>query len=878
LDDCENEKQGAADYFIPSPVVKAFGNAAEGNEQFGLLDGVQIVPEVAWSVPQITSAFGVGLIKSNRSGSAKVVLDASHKVNGAGTAENNVLTSTAAGTTFVAPVLLRGGKWYYEVKLRSTGNMFLGWRGLSDDGSKATGDSESSFGFNGSEAVRRSNKDNNGYGSRWKLDDVVGVCIDLTPANMNISYSLNNERMGTAFRDLKADLYSPSITLENDQTVVVNWGAEKFLYCPPGYSPIDVSEVLKEGVNASAALQPPWIKRVSEFYHLLESFLNRQNLPRWIIEESISDREFLSFHPQLATLDVNDLYFDHLKNCNNNKWSLALDEQIVEVVNLLCAAKDYDPMDISPDVIAFSESLKLQYPTLAAIEHTSIAARFYVLRALNRRFAGLGGYIDASRMNVEGQVTPATIKEKGRSLAGLMYALRKLAFLNVKRDAIRRITAVSNTSREMPVFRLNRAKALKYAKDKKSNGLKSMFGQFFTLATELADVSQLRQSDRGWKVEFVGEGATDQGGPYRESLSQIAQELYNGAVPLLVPCPNNRVDVGNSRDKFIPCPSLDSPLFLSMFRALGMLIGIMIRTKNVYDIRFPSFVWKGYIGETTTFEDLEEFDLISAQLVRNIEGLDSEEAFDAVFDDLTFTTTLSDGKKVELKKGGAEEVVTFDKRLEFTRLLVQARLGECAKQIEAMRRGTATIIPIDCLKVLSWREMENLVCGRPDFDVEWLKNRTSYSGSVSASTPSIQKLWEVLTEFSPEERGSFLRFVYGQTRLPPSTGGYSQELTIETLEKYGIIPDQMLPEAATCSFKLKFPLYTSKEILRTKLLYAITHCSAIDTDFTAATWAADDLNEASDDEGEGPDPAAAAAAEGEEEYPGGGSDDWYRGW
>ena len=38
-----------------------------------------------------------------------------------------------------------------------------------------------------------------------------------------------------------------------------------------------------------------------------------------------------------------------------------------------------------------------------------------------------------------------------------------------------------------------------------------MFGQFYTLASELSDVSQLRQSERAWKVEFIGEGATDQG-------------------------------------------------------------------------------------------------------------------------------------------------------------------------------------------------------------------------------------------------------------------------------------------------------------------------------------------------------------------------------
>jgi len=52
-------------------------------------------------------------------------------------------------------------------------------------------------------------------------------------------------------------------------------------------------------------------------------------------------------------------------------------------------------------------------------------------------------------------------------------------------------------------------------------------------------------------------------------------------------------------------------------------------------------------------------------------------------------------------------------------------------------------------------------------------------------------------------------------------------------------------------------------------LYAITHCAAIDTDFTAGTWAATDLDAASDDEDEPVPSAMGASAEDEEEYPGG---------
>lgn len=57
-------------------------------------------------------------------------------------------------------------------------------------------------------------------------------------------------------------------------------------------------------------------------------------------------------------------------------------------------------------------------------------------------------------------------------------------------------------------------------------------------------------------------------------------------------------------------------------------------------------------------------------------------------------------------------------------------------------------------------------------------------------------------------------------------------------------------------------------MLRTKLLYALTHCSAIDTDFTAATWSAADLEEASDDENEAQPLTTGPADNLDEEYPG----------
>lgn len=54
-------------------------------------------------------------------------------------------------------------------------------------------------------------------------------------------------------------------------------------------------------------------------------------------------------------------------------------------------------------------------------------------------------------------------------------------------------------------------------------------------------------------------------------------------------------------------------------------------------------------------------------------------------------------------------------------------------------------------------------------------------------------------------------------------------------------PDIMLPVAHTCFFSIELPKYSSNEILRDKLKYAITHCQAIDTDGRAFdVWEDDD--------------------------------------
>jgi hypothetical protein len=152
--------------------------------------------------------------------------------------------------------------------------------------------------------------------------------------------------------------------------------------------------------------------------------------------------------------------------------------------------------------------------------------------------------------------------------------------------------------------------------------------------------------------------------------------------------------------------------------------------------------------------------------------------------------------------------------------------------------------------------------------------------------PNIVNFWEVLQSFNPEQRRQFLRFVWGRARLPPGGVETSRCLELQPLARaIGSLPsplsqpgspslassqpssdlrgqmvanggeasssgadrvqtraditssrllvqDTHLPIAHTCYFSLELPRYSSIEVMRQRLLYAINEGIAIDTDHT----------------------------------------------
>jgi hypothetical protein len=145
------------------------------------------------------------------------------------------------------------------------------------------------------------------------------------------------------------------------------------------------------------------------------------------------------------------------------------------------------------------------------------------------------------------------------------------------------------------------------------------------------------------------------------------------------------------------------------------------------------------------------------------------------------------------------------------------------------------VIPEEVLQLATGAELQFLTCGDGIVSVEALKKIMQFSG-LSDTDAIVRYFWGALGEMTNEQRQLYLRFVTGWSRLPPATEGskcdFRIQISVHGSRSSGTI-DQQLPVSHTCFDTLELPAYTSKEILKKKMIYAITNCTSIDGDFEA---------------------------------------------
>ncbi|KAB0344288.1 hypothetical protein FD754_021214 [Muntiacus muntjak] len=364
---------------------------------------------------------------------------------------------------------------------------------------------------------------------------------------------------------------------------------------------------------------------------------------------------------------------------------------------------------------------------------------------------------------------------------------------------------------------------------KKQNDIPNKFEMKLRRATVLEDsyrrIMGVKRADflkaRLW-IEFDGEKGLDYGGVAREWFFLISKEMFNPYYGLF-----EYSATDNYTLQINPNSGLCNEDHLSYFKFIGRVAGMAVYHGKLLDGFFIRPFYKMMLHKPITLHDMESVDSEYYNSLRWIlENDPTELDLRFVIDEELFGQT----HQHELKNGGSEIVVTNKNKKEYIYLVIQWRfVNRIQKQMAAFKEGFFELIPQDLIKIFDENELELLMCGLGDVDVNDWRDHTKYKNGYSINHQVIQWFWKAVLMMDSEKRIRLLQFVTGTSRVPMN--GFAELYGSNgpqsfTVEQWGT--PEKLPRAHTCFNRLDLPPYESFEELWDKLQMAIENTQGFD--------------------------------------------------
>ncbi|XP_055611780.1 E3 ubiquitin-protein ligase hyd-like isoform X2 [Uranotaenia lowii] len=266
---------------------------------------------------------------------------------------------------------------------------------------------------------------------------------------------------------------------------------------------------------------------------------------------------------------------------------------------------------------------------------------------------------------------------------------------------------------------------------------------------------------------------------------------------------------------------------LNAFRNVGRLIGLCLLQNELFPLFLQRHVLKYILSRQVRFHDLAFFDPVVydslRQLVKDSQTKSGITILQSM--ELNFVIDLipEEGSgTVELVSGGRDIQVNETNVFDYVRKYAEYRMVKTQeKALDAMRSGVFDVLPDTALDQLTAEDLRLLLNGVGDIHVGTLISYTSFNDESNESSDKLLKfkrwLWSVVEKMSNLERQDLVYFWTGSPALPASEEGFQPmpSVTIRPAD------DAHLPTANTCISRLYIPLYSSKAVLRHKLLLAI---------------------------------------------------------
>lgn len=184
-----------------------------------------------------------------------------------------------------------------------------------------------------------------------------------------------------------------------------------------------------------------------------------------------------------------------------------------------------------------------------------------------------------------------------------------------------------------------------------------------------------------------------------------------------------------------------NPEHLGYFKFIGRVVGLAIFHRRFLDAFFIGAFYKMILKKKVNLQDMEGVD---AEFHRTLTWTMENDITDVIYS----TFSVEDerfGEKVtvDLKPGGRDIEVTNENKKEYVELITEWRIQKRVdEQFNAFVTGFHELIPADLVNVFDERELELLIGGIADIDVDDWKKHTDYRG-YTENDAVVQNFWKV---------------------------------------------------------------------------------------------------------------------------------------
>ncbi|KAH0619056.1 hypothetical protein JD844_018680 [Phrynosoma platyrhinos] len=276
--------------------------------------------------------------------------------------------------------------------------------------------------------------------------------------------------------------------------------------------------------------------------------------------------------------------------------------------------------------------------------------------------------------------------------------------------------------------------------------------QYFRFWCQIMSLSPLDLRRRLWVI-FPGEEGLDYGGVAREWFFLLSHEVLNPMYCLFEYAGKDNYCLQINPASYI------NPDHLKYFRFIGRFIAMALFHGKFIDTGFSQPFYKRILNKPVGIKDLESVDpefynsLIWVK-ENNIEECGLEMYFSVDKE------ILGEIKSHDLKPNGSNILVTEENKEEYIRLIAEWRLSRgVEEQTQAFFEGFNEILPQQYLQYFDAKELEVLLCGMQEIDLNDWQRHTIYRHYTRTSkqivwfwqvcivlmytriVPSLQKFW-----------------------------------------------------------------------------------------------------------------------------------------